>query len=179
MPLPLSTLLALAASMDRAALADELHAAPPEAAPPAIPPSAMCYEPLPPEGEPVHVCPVCGARTEWEGPQAELASLLIEQAREIQVFLPRPHPALTVELDATALCRHCRPDAWPALALVVRWTDGRTVRTEGVVSADASLLATLLAVSKNPAEGVDALSPPQAARARTLLGLPTPPGAAP
>jgi len=179
MPLPLSSLLALAAALDRAALADELQAAPPQAEPSDVPDSAMCYEPMAIEGDAVFACPVCGARTTWDGVLAARVLELTEAVRAAQAALPPPTADLAVEIDASGLCRRCNPDGAPDLALVVRRAGQPAHRTQDLSADDLRLVVAFLADARAPTEKLAALPQAQAARTVALLGLAPPAGAAP
>lgn len=187
------TLLSLAASADdpRAVLEERLRELAASPAPTDLEPGAMCYKPVAPPQGAVHVCPVCGARTEWgdapdgpapapehhaDGGWSEV--YVVRHAPEIRAAVAALKGPFAARLDESALCRRCSPEApAPELVLIVAWSDARVVRTPGVTLDDIRLIAEFLAGSDRHVhdnDGQAALSG-YAPRVAALLGLTPPP----
>ena len=143
-------------------------ASPPEPNPPA----AMCYRMAGTPQTADYVCPADGARTQYlrDSGLVDFVDALPSMRMEA-----RSLPGLDASLDEKSMCHRCTPKApTRSVALVIRHADGRTVRTEGVVSLDLQLLREFLGRGLEHAGSHGSTSPLKAhlPRIRALLGLP-------
>ena len=118
---------------------------------------AMCYKPAGPPARAEHVCPTCGERTLYAVAEPEGGVDWTQASRTLLHTVTGDLPAcrrqikeidgLTVELDESELCRHCRPAVTtPRLGLVVSYVgEQEPHRVWDVTSDDLKLIAELLA----------------------------------
>lgn len=141
------------------------------APPTKLAPAAMCYEPVAQPATADYVCPVDGSRTQYPR-QSGMVDLVrgLPGLRQAAKSLP----GLDASLDEKQLCRKCSPKGQGGVALVVRYPDGREVRTEGVTGLDLKLLSEFLSGSDKHQGDYGNESPlkDQLPRIRALLGMP-------
>ncbi len=159
----------------RADVAARLAALARDPAPDDLAPGAMCYEMVGPPDRAEYVCPTCGektlyASTEEDDARASRAGSEVPACRRLASEVRD----LNVRLDESAFCEKCRPGvATPRLALVVRYPDGREVRTEGVNSLDLTLLVEFTTGSRKHDGGMQGEIPLKEylPRLQALLGV--------
>lgn len=134
---------------------------------------AMCYKMARPPSRAEYVCPTCGERTLYTDREAELVERELATCQSLFRELPRHE---TMELDESAFCRKCRPQATePELTLTIRFDDGTTSVVRGVRSEDLRMLGAVLSgklTETTSNEGEEPLKD-QLPRLRELLGANT------
>jgi hypothetical protein len=159
----------------RADIADRLAALARDPAPAELTPGAMCYETMGPPDRAEYVCPTCGektlyASTEEDYFRASRAGNDVPECRRLASGIRD----LNVRLDESEFCEKCRPGvATPRLALVVRYPDGREVRTEDANSLDLTLLVEFTTGSRKHDGGMEGETPlkEHLPRLQALLGV--------
>ncbi|MGC4120148.1 MAG: hypothetical protein QM765_37310 [Myxococcales bacterium] len=148
-------------------LAQLARTAPPEAPEPA----AMCYEQAAPPTTADYVCPVDGSRTQYTRGQVALIRDLLSMRQAAKSL-----PGLDATLDERDLCRECSPEGQGSVALIVKYPDGKVVRTDGVSGVDLQLLEEFLSGKLTHADDFGGESPLKGSlpRLQALLGLDSP-----
>ncbi|MBF0532597.1 MAG: hypothetical protein HQL23_05800 [Candidatus Omnitrophica bacterium] len=105
---------------------------------------AMCYEPGAVYKHKEYVCPLDGEKTMYATEsKAFNTAISAPEIRSLVKELGSLVKGISFSLDEKKLCAKCFPnivDADRKIALIVQYSDGRTVRTEGVTAQDIRYL---------------------------------------
>jgi hypothetical protein len=135
---------------------------------------AMCYDMAAPPARAEYVCPKCGEKTLYTKEEAWKLQWTVDACRR-EFLLLKAASDLSVSLDESSFCSHCRPDAKKhAMCLVLTYADGASFTNETVTPGEMRMMAGFLKGELSYKAENDSTLPLKEAlpRLRQLLGLP-------
>jgi hypothetical protein len=137
---------------------------------------AMCYKMAAPPERAEYVCPKCGEKTLYTKDAAREIEWELDSCRR-EFLLLKSASALSLALDESSYCSHCRPDAKKhALELVVTYADGASCTNSPITDVDLSILQGFLKGGLDFKTSNDSTVPlkKMLPRLRQLLGVKAP-----
>jgi len=133
---------------------------------------AMCYSVMAPPDSVDYICPECGERTLYSGPEAYFFQSDLTRSRDLVVDIDSSD-LLDAMLDESSFCSFCDPDTeTPGMKLSILYHDGSVVVSE-VSRFDLTALSAFLRgelVYRTDNDGTQPLKP-YVGRIREILGV--------